>query len=372
MPDVRITDLRHFLDELGGLPQESRALRLATRLARIVEAATSRIAGSCQATAVTCNRRPHHRVCPGFIVIERSEVPPLVQWKCPVCGDRGRITGWRGTAWDLTAHLEERQAEASSKQLEVRFDRLTYATLLAVSELDWDSHALLCAARPAGAGSVLTASPDELEFLGDNIIAAANHDTRPTRARRLRTAFLEIDEVVAGAHSSQLSRRKITSASDGVVLRVRVSLLRVRPPVWRRLDISASFSLGLLHHAIQTSLNWDDCHLHEFTSDDGRHIGTQNEWADPDLEDEDQVLVGDLLHRPGDSIRYVYDFGDDWRHSIVLEEILPSEHRANLPRCQDGRGEAPAEDSGPAARSGGTSRRIDVGEIDVMLDWLRE
>ena len=227
-------------------------------------------------------------------------------------------------------------------------------------------------ARPAGAGSVLTASPGELEFLGDSIIAAANHDTRPTCARRLRTAFLEIDEVVAGAHSSQLSRRKITSASHGAVLRVRVSLLRVRPPVWRRLDISASFSLGLLHHVIQTSLNWDDCHLHEFTSDDGRHIGTQNEWAEPDLEDEERVVIGDLLRRPGDSLLYVYDFGDDWRHSVELEEILPSERRGNLLRCQDGRGEAPAEDSGPAARRGSPSRRIDVGEIDAMLGWLRE
>jgi hypothetical protein len=119
-------------------------------------------------------------------------------------------------------------------------------------------------------------------------------------------------------------------------------------------------------------LSWENCHLHEFESDDGRHIGAQNEWADPDLEDEDRILVGDLLRRPGDSILYVYDFGDDWRHSVELEEILPSEPEAGLPRCRDGRGQAPPEDSGPAGRRGRSSRRIDVSEVDAALGWLRE
>jgi hypothetical protein len=226
-------------------------------------------------------------------------------------------------------------------------------------------------ARPIGAGVTLAASPEDLEFLAEDIIAAANHDSRPSRARRLRSAFREIERVIARAHPLEVDRRDCARRGGATVLRIRVTLMRVRPPVWRRLDISANSSLGLLHHAIQTCLGWEGCHLHEFESD-GLRIGAHNEWADPDLEDEDRILVGDLLRRPGDSILYVYDFGDDWRHSVELEEILPSEPAAGLPRCRDGRGEAPAEDSGPAGRRGRSSRRIDLSEVDAALGWLRE
>jgi hypothetical protein len=43
---------------------------------------------------------------------------------------------------------------------------------------------------------------------------------------------------------------------------------------------------------------------------------------------------------------YVYDFGDDWRHDLVVEKILPATPGAAYPRCTGGRGETPAEDSG--------------------------
>jgi Plasmid pRiA4b ORF-3-like protein len=38
--------------------------------------------------------------------------------------------------------------------------------------------------------------------------------------------------------------------------------------------------------------------------------------------------------------------GDDWRHDIVVEKILPAEPGVAYPRCTAGRGETPAENSG--------------------------
>lgn len=49
----------------------------------------------------------------------------------------------------------------------------------------------------------------------------------------------------------EVDRRESTKRGDATVLGIRITLLRVRPPVWRQLDISASFSLGLLRHVIQ-------------------------------------------------------------------------------------------------------------------------
>ena len=45
-------------------------------------------------------------------------------------------------------------------------------------------------------------------------------------------------------------------------------------------------------------------------------------------------------------IVYVYDFGDDWRHDIVVEKITPALPGVTYPRCTGGRGWAPEEDSG--------------------------
>jgi len=43
--------------------------------------------------------------------------------------------------------------------------------------------------------------------------------------------------------------------------------------------------------------------------------------------------------------RYLYDFGDDWKHSIVLEKILTSADES--PRCLAGKRNCPPEDGGP-------------------------
>ncbi|HKS71099.1 MAG TPA: plasmid pRiA4b ORF-3 family protein, partial [Ktedonobacterales bacterium] len=43
---------------------------------------------------------------------------------------------------------------------------------------------------------------------------------------------------------------------------------------------------------------------------------------------------------------YRYDFGDDWRHAIRVEKILPPEPGAQYPRCLTGKRSGPPEDCG--------------------------
>ena len=42
---------------------------------------------------------------------------------------------------------------------------------------------------------------------------------------------------------------------------------------------------------------------------------------------------------------YVYDFGDEWRHRIRVEQVGPGDPEAGYPRCLSGRSAAPREDS---------------------------
>lgn len=50
----------------------------------------------------------------------------------------------------------------------------------------------------------------------------------------------------------------------------------------------------------------------------------------------------------GSSFTYVYDLGDDWRHRIEAEEVLPPERGARYPRLLDGQRACPPEDIGGA------------------------
>ncbi len=40
--------------------------------------------------------------------------------------------------------------------------------------------------------------------------------------------------------------------------------LRVRPPIWRRIQVPETYTFWDLHVAIQDAMGWEDAHLHEF------------------------------------------------------------------------------------------------------------
>jgi hypothetical protein len=93
-------------------------------------------------------------------------------------------------------------------------------------------------------------------------------------------------------------------------------------------------------------MGWTDSHLHQFARD-GKYWGVP-EWDDGgelDLQDEKMVTVAEMFVVEGDSLLYEYDFGDGWKHEIVLEKIVPSEGQTK-PVCIDGARRCPPEDVG--------------------------
>ena len=138
-----------------------------------------------------------------------------------------------------------------------------------------------------------------------------------------------------------------TAPEKDTLYQLKVTLRGVsKPPVWRRVLVHADASLGDLHQAIVAAMGWDDSHLHMF-SDDSTRYGTPD--ADLDLEDEDEFALADVLVEPGDGLRYLYDFGDDWDHDVRLEKVLPpdADPRATaVPVCLAGKGACPPEDCG--------------------------
>ena len=148
------------------------------------------------------------------------------------------------------------------------------------------------------------------------------------------------------------------SVVPGGILQLRVGLLLMPLPVWRRFLVSEQYSFWDLHVAIQDSMGWQDKHLHQFTLDDP--VTAQRiRLGIPD----DSGFYGDnevlpcweypvkRFMKPGAlPALYTYDFGDEWQHEILLEANLPAKRSMKLPHCLDGEGTCPQEDcGGPAA-----------------------
>lgn len=103
MGDTWITELTHFLDEAGSIADMPRPARLlAEFLARIVMSATLAAAGRGDRGRPSCRRRPNRKPCPGKIENFIDADSDAIRWECPICGDNGQISGWRGTLWDCT------------------------------------------------------------------------------------------------------------------------------------------------------------------------------------------------------------------------------------------------------------------------------
>jgi hypothetical protein len=127
-----------------------------------------------------------------------------------------------------------------------------------------------------------------------------------------------------------------------VVHRIKVTLAGFKPPVWRRLEVPSEMTLLSLHDVLQLSFGWNDTHLWQFTA--AKQVYGIGDIGVPHR-DAKKVTIGDLAPRPGATFDYVYDFGDEWRHRIRVEQVGPGDPGAGYPRCLSGRSAAPQEDS---------------------------
>ena len=106
MGDTWISDIGHFLDEDGMIPFDlpGPASRLAHYFGSIVESVSSRQDHNEFHTGIKCRRRPGHKPCTGKIVAvidDKNEF--AIIWQCPICDDKGIISGWQGTIFDKSS-----------------------------------------------------------------------------------------------------------------------------------------------------------------------------------------------------------------------------------------------------------------------------
>ncbi len=161
------------------------ARRVAGHLYGIVRAATAGDAGVGWMSALSCRRRPGHRRCPGWLVVSRPDPPGAIRWRCSHCGDRGLVTGWEGTPFDL----RRSGLTLTRPVVEVPLTVEVAATLRGLRLLDAECERLVYRIRVREGQPILFASEDELEELGGYVAAEANHEPNRRRQRALDGAL---------------------------------------------------------------------------------------------------------------------------------------------------------------------------------------
>jgi hypothetical protein len=129
------------------------------------------------------------------------------------------------------------------------------------------------------------------------------------------------------------------------IFEIEIVLQDVQPPVSRRVQVPGEASLAVLHEVVQSAMGWTNSHLHEFEVDGGRYGLPDPDWGGRTVADEAKVKLFRLVG-PGDRLNYVYDFGDNWSHTLTVEKIVTPEPGVRYPRCVSGRRACPPEDVG--------------------------
>jgi Plasmid pRiA4b ORF-3-like protein len=152
---------------------------------------------------------------------------------------------------------------------------------------------------------------------------------------------------------------------------LKVTLQRVRPPVWRRIKVRSDVTLEDFHRVLQVAMGWSDSHMHAFRPAGGQGKGR---GGGPPVERDQKrrTRLDDLLRKPRDRMVYEYDFGDGWEHEVLLERVGDHPAGARYPWVLAGARACPPEDVGGV---GGYARFLQAmrdsrhPDHEEMMEW---
>jgi hypothetical protein len=151
------------------------------------------------------------------------------------------------------------------------------------------------------------------------------------------------------------------SPKTAPIYQFKISLDGITPPIWRRFLVSSNIPLSRLHDTLQTIMGWTNSHLHMFEIY-GQVFGDpqDDEYGDMGTLNETDYRLRKIVAHEGQQFQYEYDFGDGWRHTLLLEKILPPDPAMHLPVCLQGKRACPPEDVGG------------IGGYDNFLEAIRD
>jgi Plasmid pRiA4b ORF-3-like protein len=115
--------------------------------------------------------------------------------------------------------------------------------------------------------------------------------------------------------------------SADTIARLKITLNDVKPAVLRHVEVPFDIRLDRLHLTIQAAMGWTNSHLYEIRADG---VGWSTPYPDQDWAgdflDARKARLGDVLEDVGTkTLKYLYDFGDGWEHTIKVERLIDPE-----------------------------------------------
>jgi hypothetical protein len=136
--------------------------------------------------------------------------------------------------------------------------------------------------------------------------------------------------------------------SAATIARLKITHDEVKPVVLRRVEVPLTLRLDRLHLTIQAAMGWTNSHLYEIRAGDvgWSTLYPEADWPD-DFLDARKARLGDVLEDVGTkTLKYLYDFGDGWEHTIKIERLIAPEPGILYPRLIEAKGRCPPEDIG--------------------------
>lgn len=94
-----------------------------------------------------------------------------------------------------------------------------------------------------------------------------------------------------------------------------------QPPA-RIMLVHLEHGLDELAEAVNLAFaRWDTAHAHSFEFPERRYMQAGVEPAEDGWEPSDEAGIGDLDLQAGDTFVYTFDFGENWRHECVVEDL---------------------------------------------------
>lgn len=152
--------------------------------------------------------------------------------------------------------------------------------------------------------------------------------------------------------------------------KIKIELRDSEPLIYRRVIVPSNISFEKLHNLIQISMGWSNSYLYDFNIKEESLRVTCDKEAISEYEFYSQLKLNerndpygfirnmlkikpklsnevtiDYYLNKNNKIEYIYDFGDYWKHDVVMEEII-EDYMYDYPICIEAEGNCPPEDIG--------------------------
>ena len=164
------------------------------------------------------------------------------------------------------------------------------------------------------------------------------------------------------------------AAKAQAVYELKVTLEGADPPIWRRFRVPCQITLADLHLVVQAAMGWENDHLYEFEVAK-RRIGEPSRDDDDRREDAGRIQLRDVAALNGARMTYLYDFGDNWQHALIVEKTACSDAEPGRAVCIAGERACPPEDCGGIW---GYAELLDAlddpanPDLEERVEWLEE